>query len=443
MTTIPQLSRLMKRLLGPVAYQLAKQTGFVKRERVLTGSLFAQILVFSWWQDPAATCEQRSDLAHLLGCPVSSQAIDQRFNQAAADFMQQLLLAAMRTAVEADPVNIPVLRRFSRVEIADASSVILPDELASRYRGCGTVSGTKGASLKLLFRFELTNGRLLGPLLADGRSNERTMAAELEPPAVESLQIADLGFFSIRQFAAWEQARVYWLSRYKNGTHLFDRQGQRLDLLAWLRQHCRERADLTLLLGAKQQLPCRLLAERVPDEVLRQRQEELKEEARKESQAINPMEWELARWTLLITNCTPQQLSIAEGLGLEQARWQVELLIKRNKSLLEIDEWHSKRAWRVMTEVYTKLLIGVLQHWLLVVGCWANPDRSLWQSQQVLRSWGRGLARAFGTAHWLGELQMAVEQAARRRMEKRRKDPGLWQILLAADPPAQELANVA
>lgn len=443
MTTIPQLSTLMKHVLGPIADHLGRETGFIRRQRVFSGSSFARPLVFSWWANPAATCDERAEMTTLLGCPVTAPAIAQRFTPQAAAFLQQLLLAAVRTAVAADPVNIPVLRRFTRVEITDGSIVILPDQLADHYPGCGTKSGTKAASLKLLVRLDLTQGRLSGPLLGAGRTHDRRAAAALPPAEPGSLQVGDLAFFGLEQFRDWERQGVYWLSRYKCGTHLYTLAGQRLDLLAWLQEHCPARCDAPVRIGAQLRLRGRLIAERVPDEVRAERQAALREEARKECLPLNPVEWELARWTILLTNCGMEQVSVAEALGVEQARWQIELLIKRNKSLGQIDEWRTAREWRVLCEVYAKLLVGVLQHWLLVVGCWANPARSLWRGQQALHRWGRLLARAWDGTQWLAELRLVLQLARRAEIDKRAKEPGLWQILLAAEPPAGAQALAA
>jgi IS4 transposase len=382
-------------------------------------------------------------MAHLLGCTLTIPAIEKRFSPLAADFLLRLLLAAVHTAVEADPINIPVLRRFVRVEVCDSSIVILPDELANIYLGCGTKSGSKRASVKLLFRLDLTRGRLLGPLLFAGRVNDRVGAGQLTPPEVGSLQIGDLGFFCLRQFHEWDEQGVYWLSRYKCGTYVYDTAGHHLDLLAWLRMECGRgrKLDAQVLLGARARLACRLIAQWVPGGVVRKRRAALREEARKDNRPINPIEWELARWTILVTNCTGEQLSVEEAFSLQQARWQVELLIKRNKSLGQIDEWRSKRQWRVVCEVYAKLLVQVLQHWLLVVGCWADPARSLWRGQQMLQRWGWLLGGAWGTRRWLAELTRAIEMTMTSscRIDKRRTDPSLWQRLLQAAPPLMQV----
>lgn len=331
--------------------------------------------------------------------------------------------------MQANPVNIPVLHRFTSVEVCDGSIVILPDELADIYQGCGTKSGSKKASIKLLFRLDLSCGRLYGPLPFSGKVHDLKGAAQLPPPHKGSLQIGDLGFFCLRQFREWSDRGVYWLSRYKCGTYLYDEQGQRIELLNWLTTQCGRghRLDARVLLGARQRLACRLIAEWVPGKVLKQRRAALREEARKDSMPINPIEWELARWTILLTNCKQAQLSVEEGFGLAQARWQIELLIKRNKSLGQIDKWRSKHQWRIICELYAKLIVQVLQHWLLVAGSWANPARSLWKGQQMLQRWGWTLARAWGGKGWLTQLSEAIRMTniSPCQIDKRRKDPSL------------------
>ena len=77
MITIPKLSKQMEQLLGPVADQLGKESGFIKRERIFSGSSFARTLVFSWWQDPCATCAARTQTAHLLGACDAVQLLPQ------------------------------------------------------------------------------------------------------------------------------------------------------------------------------------------------------------------------------------------------------------------------------------------------------------------------------------------------------------------------------
>jgi hypothetical protein len=335
------------------------------------------------------------------------------------------------------------LARFAAVEVCDGSVVSLPAALVSTWVGCGHATAAQTAALKLILRFDLTSGRLRGPVLTDGRTHDRRAAQALDPLPRGALHIGDLAFFALAQFAAWDAAGCFWLSRLKGGTVVAGRDGVRWDLPRWLRTHCPQRVDVPILLGATERLPCRLIAERVPPAVAAERRRALQAEAHAAGRPVGVEEWALAEWTVLVTNGPPTHLSLEEALALEQARWQVELLIKRWKSLGQVDEWRTARPERILCEVYAKLLVLVLQHWLLVVGCWANPERSLWRGVRGLQRWGYALARAWVGGTWEAELSAVVQVLARCRIDKRKAEPSTYQILLAAAPPGRAVAQAA
>lgn len=71
------------------------------------------------------------------GCPVSPQALEQRFTPQAADLLQDLLATAVQTLVSTEPVAVPLLQRFAGVSLLDSSTVVLPAALAELWPGCG------------------------------------------------------------------------------------------------------------------------------------------------------------------------------------------------------------------------------------------------------------------------------------------------------------------
>src|SRR5688500_16384280 len=94
--SVAELQPVLYDLFHTTADQLARESGFCRRARKLTGSVFAQALVFTLLNNPDATLEDFAEAAEdLLGTPVSAQAFDPRCHvAAAADFLRELFLEA-------------------------------------------------------------------------------------------------------------------------------------------------------------------------------------------------------------------------------------------------------------------------------------------------------------------------------------------------------------
>jgi hypothetical protein len=109
--------------------------------------------------------------------------------------------------------------------------------------------------------------------------------------------------------------------------------------------------------GASHQLRgVRLLAERVPDSVTLKRQERLRETAITQQKPVNPLTWELAAWTLVVTSVPASMLTMDEAFVLLRARWQIELLFKLWKDRCLLDEWQSVKPWRILAPVYAPIV---------------------------------------------------------------------------------------
>ncbi len=443
MTTIAELAATLQTVLTSTADALARATGCVQRTSKLSGATLVQTLVLGWLHQPAATLEQLCQMAARLGVGISPQGLDQRFTPQTADCLEQVLAAAVRAVVESNPVAIPLLARFPAVTVQDGSTITLPAVLAARWRGTGhrTAAAAATAAVKLQVRCDLCRGRLEGPLLDDGCAQDQT--SPLQDPVgaplpAGALRLADLGFFSLDVFASLDAAQGYFLSRLKVQTQVFDRAGQPLDVVRLLRRAGPATVDLAVALGVDHRLPVRLLAVRVPQAVADERRRRLWVEARKKGQAVSQARLRWADWTILVTNAPPALLSVAEALVLYRARWQVELLFKLWKQHALVDEWRSAQPWRILCEVYAKLLAVVVQHWLLVTSCWTFADKSLVQAAQTVRSDAPLLARALAG---LLPLAVALEHLAHTiavgcRMNPRRTAPHTYQLLLALDPVA-------
>jgi hypothetical protein len=326
MTTVAQLADTLQTVLTSTADAAARRTGFVQRRSKLTGALFVQALVFGWLAKPHATIEALAQAAAVAGVAISPQGLEQRCTEAAAAFLEEVLAAAVQALVAADPVAIPLLRRFTAVVLLDCSTIVLPDALALWWPGCGgTTAKNTAAALKLGVRFDLCAGSLRGPLVVDGRTHESTTAVQTAPLPPGALRIADLGFFDVSVFAELAAHGSSWLLRLQMATTIYDAAGHPCDVLRLLAAQGTAQVDLPVTLGAQERLAARLLAVRVPAEVANQRRRRLRAAAKRRGRTPSAAQRAWAAWTILVTNAPPELLSLREALVLARARWQIEL----------------------------------------------------------------------------------------------------------------------
>ncbi len=428
MTTVADVTQALQALFTTTADRLARRSGFVQRASKLTGAAFVQALVFGWLANPQASVEALAQAAAAVGVAISAQGFDQRFTEAAAVFLEEMLAAAVQTVIAADPVAIPLLERFTAVVLLDSSTITLPAALALWWPGCS--AGT--AALKLHVRYDLCRGCLRGLVVQEGRLSDRSTVMQTAPLPRGALRISDLGFFTLGVFAAMTAQGVYWLSRLAPGTAVYTQDGARWDVLDLLAAQGTATVDLTVTLGVDHRLPGRLLAVRVPEEVVNQRRRRLRAEAKRRGRTPSAAQLAWCAWTIVVTSVPPTLLSLREALVLLRARWQIELLFKLWKSHGHIDESRSAQPWRVLTEVFAKLLAMVVQHWLLLVSCWAFPDRSLLKAAQTIRPHALSIASALVYPAFLDHILAVVQRcvAAGCRLNRRKKNPNTYQLLL-------------
>jgi hypothetical protein len=267
-----------------------------------------------------------------------------------------------------------------------------------------------------------------------GRASDRTSPTQHAPLPAGSLRLADLGYFALDVLQSIAQQQAYWLTRLMAGTQVYDPQGQALALAGCLPAQGSVVVDRPVHLGVHQRLPARLIAVRVPPEVANLRRRDLHADARRRGQAVSQERLRLADWTLFCTNVPPDLLSGPEALVVARVRWQIELVFKLWKSSGHLAHSRSTQPWRVLCEVYAKLVGLLIQHWVRVSSLWAYPDRSAWKAAQTLRKHALHLASAFVKGFKALSAALAVVQrtlAAGCRLNKRKKNPCTFQLLLA------------
>jgi hypothetical protein len=309
--------------------------------------------------------------------------------------------------------------------------VVLPEALREIWRGCGNASDQGEAALKLTLRLDLATGLLSNLSLHDGRRHDSAAAHSVSSLPKQALYLADLGFFSLHRLQQIAEGQAFFLSRLRAGTKLYDLEGQELDLPSWLATQA-PTLDVPVLVGKSQHLKARLLAVRVPQEVAEKRRRRLREEAKRKGQMVSSERLALADWTILITNLPVEMLSVAEALVVARARWQIELLFKLWKSQGRLDESRSSKPYRVICDVYAKLLALVIQHWTWLLSLWDYPDRSLVKAAQTVQKYALQLVTGLWSQTRTRETLETIARCLAKgcRMNPRKKHPNTYQLLL-------------
>jgi len=254
------------------------------------------------------------------------------------------------------------------------------------------------------------------------------------------MRIADLGYFSLKRLAQMSEDGSYWLTRVKLQCTLSVSENpeiRRYELLEFLASQKAQSLEREIRLGTTEQVDCRLLAIRVPPEIANQRRRQRRARLKRKGKTPSKRQLQMADWTVLATHAPEPLLSFEEAMVLMRLRWQIELLFKLWKQQGQIDAWRSEKPWRILCERYAKLTGMIIQHWLLLTGAWTNPARSLVKAAKTIRRHAMQVACAMASGVFqplISVCQMIASCLATGcRLNKRKKEPNTYQLLLALE----------
>ncbi len=438
MNSVTHLAETIQHILEEEAEQLAREVGFIKRERVISGADFVQSLIFGWLQEPEIALDGLTQVLERREVSISGSGLSQRFTPEAAALLQRVLERLSAEQMQVEPVEIALLKQFSAVILEDSSSITLPPQLAEVWRGCGGSPGASEAAIKLFVRWDVLRGDLHGPGLEQGRCNDKRGPLAVEDLPDGCLYVADLGFFGVQRLSRIVQGepgqhrvKRYVVSRYQAKTVLQTRSGHRIELRGILPQQEGQVVEVGALLGQAGRLPVRVIMLRVPQAVAEERRARIREAAQAQGRTADEEVLFLAGWTIVLTTVPRCRLSTEQVLVILRLRWQIERLFRLWKEHGYIDQWRSKKPWRILCEVYAKLAAMILQNWLIQLGCWQDPHRSFFKAAQVVRREAGRLMVALYQAELEEELPAILRcMQSGCRLTTRKASPNTSQLLL-------------
>jgi hypothetical protein len=233
------------------------------------------------------------------------------------------------------------------------------------------VGGT-GDDWRVHSAYDLRASRLIQVCVTDKHTAESLQHFQVQR---FDLLIADRGYGYRKNIAYAYQQQAYVILRFVPSTcPLLDRYGQPLDVVAWLKQvkkgkHCRN----AWCIHEGKKYHVRIVASALPPEKAAEARKKREQEAKKKGKQLQPDTLFLVGWTLLITNLPKRPWSYKHILQLYRARWQIELLFKRMKQMMDMHVIRSKTPQGCESSLLA---------WLVV---WALQEQEAQEARDVLR----------------------------------------------------------
>lgn len=265
----------------------------------------------------------------------------------------------------------------------------------------GSNPGSKGTDWRLHANFDLATFSIASVEVTDAKGGE-TLARHVMQPDV--IHLGDRGYAHRRGLGQALAALAYVILR-TNATNLpFETSdGKSFDLLSWLRSDAQSSARETnvWVTTPNGRFEIRLIAGSLPEKKAEEARRRLRKSSRKKGHTPSEISLVAAGFVLLVSNLPAQDWPAKQVLAAYRLRWQVELLFKRLKGILDLDAVRAKDP--VLSQVY---LMGKL------VGMLMLED---WQRDMVARQpdWFEDVVRPVSQWRWMRFCTDMLRQAIR------------------------------
>ena len=377
---IPELQQALQFVLTDSATEHGATSGWQQRRGQISPSQFVQTLVWGFLESPEATLGHLAHVAHAAGALVTPQALSQRFSARSVAVLRGVLQDALCLLLEAAPVEVALLRAFpGGVSLDDSTQIALPAVWQTVWDGGGTA-----AALKIPALFDLLRGALQVDLTPARQHDAVTRLANLTfPPG--ALVIEDLGYLEAERRRRRTTQGVATSVPVRCTRALQDEQGQRSNLLAWLRRHPHQPVERWVCWqGVGLRLVALPASPATAAPAARKRQG-IREAAERQGRVPPAAALALAEWIVLLTTVPLEQATSEQIATLMRLRWQIERLFKLWKDQGKRDATRGWNPARIETALSAKLLGLLLAHWVLLATAWQWADRSLVKAGQTIR----------------------------------------------------------
>ncbi len=323
--------------------EIAQNTGFLKRKRDILPETFVKVFVFKLATVINPSLKQIASMCEEIqpGLTISKTAIHKRLPSASL-FLQSIFAETMKMTIKkAMPAKAAnILSTFSDVKICDSTKITLPDKLKDIWPGIGGKNAK--SAIKIQGVYSLVSSCFSSIELTRSPGVDTTYSSQLlKLVNKDELLITDLGYFYKDFFRKLSAKGAYFLSRIRTNTVIYEinnDQANIINLAKFLNGKSIVDQDVLVGVSYQPQLKCRLIAIRLPEDVVNERRRKANKKAKISGKQLTKDETELLAFNIIVTNADRSIIPAEAACDIYRARWQIELLFKACKSYLKLDK---------------------------------------------------------------------------------------------------------
>ena len=357
--------------------EIARKTGFVSRQRKLTGFVFMMLMIFEIRKTNMESLNEMSIKLESEGIFISKQGIDNRFNESAVEFMKELTCNVLSAKLDRDEI-LENAAFFNRIMLRDSTVFLLPAEYSEKYKGSG--GGASEAGIKLQYEYNLKANTGLDIELHSSRIPD--INSKLQDIQPKDLRIEDLGYFKLKRFGEIINSEAYFLSRLKYNISVYSKDDDQFNLInidkLVNKMKAGEKLELQVYLGQKEKLPVRLILERVPDEVAAEKRRKLKTDKQNKRKSISKGRLAFCDVNAYITNADQDVLPTDLIRSIYSLRWQIEIIFKTWKSTFNLDKVKQMKIQR-----FDCINYGTLIQIIICTKLYNHYKTTLWNKSAI------------------------------------------------------------
>ncbi len=307
---------------------MARACQFVQRKGKIDGISFLSLIVFN---SNSLLEESLNDLTidleknHEIN--ISKQALHERFNKKAVEFVTSVLEKLFNKQLH-DKVQFRSCDEFKRFLIKDSVCFQVDESLVNAYPGSG--GGGSKANVRIQFEYDLLNGQIVDlSLNAFNEQDAKDSTVTLHLVEEGDLIVRDLAYMHLEALEGIVKRIAHFLCRLNTQRKVYQEQdGKMIELnfpgmVKFMRTNGIKQCEKQVWLGKKKDLQVRLFLFLMPERVYNERMRKANKNARKKGHQVSEEYKARAALNLFITSAPPEFIDIETAWKIYSLRWQI------------------------------------------------------------------------------------------------------------------------